>query len=163
MKINLRSPKETNYLSGNRLTPTPFNVAEKKTQLSPLDYKVYKLCTDQKYKKYVVYLLMVGIYEVGTLEEWLHFMSIIKHVIKDQGSADPDDVYMLVKSILGRDTLEIFQNKEVNHKEKDGPAFTVCAAAVTEHVLPIKAYKIQKKYIQSIHKPLIICPREWIS
>eukprot|EP00957_Ditylum_brightwellii_P097054 7391116-Ditylum_brightwellii.AAC.1 len=60
-------------------------------------------------------------------------------VIKGQGIQDGDAVYLL-----------------------DGPNFTKCPAAVTEHVSPKKVYKTQKKYIRNIRKPLRLGLQEWI-
>ena len=70
---------------------------------------------------------------------------------------------MLVKSLLKGDTLQVFKNEEASQETKDGPAFTKCLAAVTEHVFPKKAYKTQKKYIQNIRKPLVLGSCKWIS
>eukprot|EP00957_Ditylum_brightwellii_P137749 10501302-Ditylum_brightwellii.AAC.1 len=61
------------------------------------------------------------------------------------------------------DALQVFQNKEVSHKERNGQSFTECLVAVTKNIFPIKAYKVQKKYIQNICKPLRMCSQEWIS
>eukprot|EP00957_Ditylum_brightwellii_P148093 11275308-Ditylum_brightwellii.AAC.1 len=74
-------------------------------------------------------------------------MEAITQVIKGQDIQDEDSAYLLVKSLLKGDALQVFQNKEKIQEVKDGTAFTKCLAAVTEHVFPKKAYKIQKKYI----------------
>eukprot|EP00957_Ditylum_brightwellii_P115986 8848323-Ditylum_brightwellii.AAC.1 len=133
-----------------------FYVLEKKEKLSPSNYQVYKLWTNPKDDKLAVYLLAVKYYKVGTPEEWLQFIDSISKVIKGQDIQDSEAVYTLVKSLLWRDTLQVFQNKETVQKERDGPAFTKCLGAVTEHIFPNEAYKIQKKYIQNIHKPLML-------
>eukprot|EP00957_Ditylum_brightwellii_P010144 766875-Ditylum_brightwellii.AAC.1 len=72
-------------------------------------------------------------------------MEAIKQVIKGQDIQDGDAVYSLVKSLLKGDTLQVFKNKEESQEIKDGPAFTKCLAAVTEHVFPKKVYKMPKK------------------
>eukprot|EP00957_Ditylum_brightwellii_P189189 14400700-Ditylum_brightwellii.AAC.1 len=69
---------------------------------------------------------MVMYYEVGTPEEWLQFIDAI------------------AQSLPREDTLQVFQNKEESKETKDGLVFTTCLAAVTEHMFPKKAYKIQK-------------------
>eukprot|EP00957_Ditylum_brightwellii_P006246 473597-Ditylum_brightwellii.AAC.1 len=97
---------------------------------------------------------MVKYYEVGTPEEWLQFVNAIIQVIKGQDIQDGKAAYSLVKSLLKGDALQVFQNKEESQDVKDGPAFTKCLVAVTEYIFPKKAYKIQKKYIRNIHKPL---------
>eukprot|EP00957_Ditylum_brightwellii_P041031 3107004-Ditylum_brightwellii.AAC.1 len=91
---------------------------------------------------------------MGTPEEWLQFMEAIAKVIKGQDIQDGDAVYSLVKSLLKGDALQIFKNKEEHQGIKDSAAFTKCRAAVTKHVFPKKAYKMQKMYIQNIHKLL---------
>eukprot|EP00957_Ditylum_brightwellii_P179270 13657044-Ditylum_brightwellii.AAC.1 len=78
----------------------------------------------------MVYNLVVKYYKVGTPEEWLQFMEVIVQVIKGEDIQDGDTVYSLVKSLLKRDALQVFQNKEKNQEIKDGPAFTKCLAAV---------------------------------
>eukprot|EP00957_Ditylum_brightwellii_P208420 15357349-Ditylum_brightwellii.AAC.1 len=77
-------------------------------------------------------------------------MDAITQVIKGQDIQDGDAAYLLVKSLLTRDALQIFKNEEASQDVKDGPYFTKCLAAVTEHAFPKKAYKTQKKYIQNI-------------
>eukprot|EP00957_Ditylum_brightwellii_P069201 5254515-Ditylum_brightwellii.AAC.1 len=77
-------------------------------------------------------------------------MSAIMQVIKGQDIQDGDAAYSLVNSLLKGDALQVFKNVEASQEIKDGPAFTKCLAAVTEHVFPKKAYKTQKKYIQNI-------------
>eukprot|EP00957_Ditylum_brightwellii_P183219 13955882-Ditylum_brightwellii.AAC.1 len=116
-------------------------------KLSPSDYQTYKLRTNPKDKKLVVYTLVVKYYVVGTPKEWLQFMESIAQVIKGQDIQDGDAAYSLVKSLLKEDALQVFQNEEESQDVKDSAAFTKCLAAVTEHIFPKKAYKIQKKYI----------------
>eukprot|EP00957_Ditylum_brightwellii_P014041 1058864-Ditylum_brightwellii.AAC.1 len=65
-------------------------------------------------------------------------------VIKEQGIQDGDAAYLLVKSLLKGDTLQVSKNKEASQDVKDGPNFFRCLDAVTEHVFPKKAYKTQK-------------------
>eukprot|EP00957_Ditylum_brightwellii_P091389 6958386-Ditylum_brightwellii.AAC.1 len=77
-------------------------------------------------------------------------MDAITQVIKGQDIQDRDAVYLLVKSLLRGDAPQVFKNKEASQEVKDNPALTKCLAAVTEHVFPKKAYKIQKKYIWNI-------------
>eukprot|EP00957_Ditylum_brightwellii_P167998 12788499-Ditylum_brightwellii.AAC.1 len=89
-------------------------------------------------------------------------MEAIAQVIKGQEIQDGDAVYLLVKSQLKGDTLQVFQNEEESQEVKDIAAFTKCLAAVTEHVLPKKAYKTQKKYTQNIHNPLRFGSCKWI-
>eukprot|EP00957_Ditylum_brightwellii_P198088 15091623-Ditylum_brightwellii.AAC.1 len=90
-------------------------------------------------------------------------MEAITQVIKAQDIQDGDAAYSLVKSLLKGDALQVFQNEEESQEVKDGVAFTKCLAAVTKHVFPKKAYKMQKKYTQNIHKPLRLGSCEWIS
>eukprot|EP00957_Ditylum_brightwellii_P117459 8958575-Ditylum_brightwellii.AAC.1 len=68
---------------------------DNKKKLSPLDYQTYKLRTNQKDKKLVVYNLVVKYYKVATPEEWLQFMEVITQVIKGQEIQDGDAAYLL--------------------------------------------------------------------
>eukprot|EP00957_Ditylum_brightwellii_P126327 9631051-Ditylum_brightwellii.AAC.1 len=126
------------------------------------DYQMYKLCTNLKDEKSALYNLVVKYYKVRTPEEWLQFMDAITQVIKGQDIQDGDAVYLLVKSLLRGDALQVFKNKEASQDVKDGPVFTKCLTAVTEHIFPKKVYKTQKKYIWNIRKPLRLGSREWI-
>eukprot|EP00957_Ditylum_brightwellii_P150164 11435091-Ditylum_brightwellii.AAC.2 len=83
----------------------------------------------------------VKYYKGRTPEEWLQFMEAIAQVIKGNDTQDRDAAYLLVKSLLKRDDLQVFQNEEASQEVKDSLAFTKCLAAVTEHVFPKKAYK----------------------
>eukprot|EP00957_Ditylum_brightwellii_P017439 1313494-Ditylum_brightwellii.AAC.1 len=75
--------------------PDPFYVLDSEKKLSSLDYKNYKLRTNLKGKKLVVYNLVVKYYEVGTPEEWLQLMEAIAQGIKDQDIQDGDVAYSL--------------------------------------------------------------------
>eukprot|EP00957_Ditylum_brightwellii_P145468 11076353-Ditylum_brightwellii.AAC.1 len=71
MKIYSKSLEFVNQNIGNKPPPIPFYVPDSDKKLSPLDYKTYKLQTNPKDKKLVVYNLVVKYYKVGTPEEWL--------------------------------------------------------------------------------------------
>eukprot|EP00957_Ditylum_brightwellii_P149215 11363538-Ditylum_brightwellii.AAC.1 len=150
MKIDHKSLKFANRNIRNKPPPIPFYVLDKEKKLSPLDYQTYKLQTNLKNKKSVVYNLVVKYYKVGNPEEWLQFMEAITQVIKGQDIQNRDAAYLLVKSLLKRDILQVFKNEEASQEIKDGLVFTKCLVAVTEHVFPKKAYKTQKKYIWNI-------------
>eukprot|EP00957_Ditylum_brightwellii_P062852 4768511-Ditylum_brightwellii.AAC.1 len=98
----------------------------------------------------MIYNLVVKYYKVKTPEEWLQFMDAIMPVIKGHDIQDRDAAYLLVKSLLKGDDLQVFKNEEASQETKDSPAFTKCLATVTERVFPKKAYKTQKKYIWDI-------------
>eukprot|EP00957_Ditylum_brightwellii_P043178 3271868-Ditylum_brightwellii.AAC.1 len=147
----------TNCMLTSRLAPIPFFVKEKKIKLSHVYYQIYKLYTNPRNEKSVVYLLTLGIYKVVTPEEWLQLMDENKQIIKGQDITDLDAAYTLVKSLLQGDALKIFQNKEESHKIKDSPAFTAFLAVVTKHEFLTKACKTQKKCIQNACKPLMMC------
>eukprot|EP00957_Ditylum_brightwellii_P076655 5826942-Ditylum_brightwellii.AAC.1 len=89
-------------------------------------------------------------------------MDAILQVIKGQDIQDLEAAYTMVKSLLRGDALQVFQNKEANQEIRDGPAFTKCLVAVTEHMFPKKVYKIHKKYIWNIRKPLRLGSFKWI-
>eukprot|EP00957_Ditylum_brightwellii_P055424 4200042-Ditylum_brightwellii.AAC.1 len=69
MKIDHRSLEFANQNVGNKPPPIPFYVPDNEKKLSPSDYQTYKLWTNRKVKKSVVYNLVVKYYEVGTPEE----------------------------------------------------------------------------------------------
>eukprot|EP00957_Ditylum_brightwellii_P070594 5363610-Ditylum_brightwellii.AAC.1 len=71
MKIDHKSLEFSNHNFGNKPLPIPFYMPDNKKKLSPLDYQTYKLRTNPKDKKSMVYNLVVKYYEVGTPEEWL--------------------------------------------------------------------------------------------
>eukprot|EP00957_Ditylum_brightwellii_P043389 3289817-Ditylum_brightwellii.AAC.1 len=60
-------------------------------------------------------------------------MDTITQVIKGQDIQDGDAAYSFVKSLLKGEALQVFKNEEVSYDVKDGPNFTKCLAAVTEH------------------------------
>eukprot|EP00957_Ditylum_brightwellii_P123358 9406043-Ditylum_brightwellii.AAC.1 len=90
-------------------------------------------------------------------------MEAIVQVIKGQGMQDGDVAYMLVKSLLKGDALQVFQNDEDSQEVKDSLMFTKCLATVTDHIFPKKAYKTQKQYTQNICKPLRLGSCKWTS
>eukprot|EP00957_Ditylum_brightwellii_P114995 8771024-Ditylum_brightwellii.AAC.1 len=77
MKIDHKSLKFANRNQGNKPLPIPFYVPDNEKKLSPLEYQTYKLWTNPKDEKSVVYNLVVKYYEVETPEEWLQFMDAI--------------------------------------------------------------------------------------
>eukprot|EP00957_Ditylum_brightwellii_P091459 6964351-Ditylum_brightwellii.AAC.1 len=60
-------------------------------------------------------------------------MEAIVQVIKGRDIQDGDTAYLLVKSLLKGDVLQVLQNEEESQEVKDGAAFTKCLAAVTKH------------------------------
>eukprot|EP00957_Ditylum_brightwellii_P129916 9909548-Ditylum_brightwellii.AAC.1 len=69
MKISEKSLKFANCNQGGNPSLIPFYVKDSSKKLSPSDYQTYKLCTNLKDEKSVVYNLPVPYYEVGTPEE----------------------------------------------------------------------------------------------
>eukprot|EP00957_Ditylum_brightwellii_P027595 2086504-Ditylum_brightwellii.AAC.1 len=69
MKISNKSLEFVNCNQGSKPPPIPFYVPGNTKKLSSLDYQMYKLCTNLKDEKSVVYNLIVKYYEVGTPEE----------------------------------------------------------------------------------------------
>eukprot|EP00957_Ditylum_brightwellii_P170021 12941393-Ditylum_brightwellii.AAC.1 len=77
MKINHKILEFANCNQGNKPLPIPFYVPDNKKKLSLSDYQTYKLWTNPKDEKSVVYNLVVKYYEVRAPEEWLQFMDAI--------------------------------------------------------------------------------------
>eukprot|EP00957_Ditylum_brightwellii_P183629 13986873-Ditylum_brightwellii.AAC.1 len=69
MKIDNKSLKFTNQNIGNKPPPIALYVPDSEKKLSSLNHPTYKLQTNPKDKKSVVYNLVVKYYEVGTPEE----------------------------------------------------------------------------------------------
>eukprot|EP00957_Ditylum_brightwellii_P004453 337580-Ditylum_brightwellii.AAC.1 len=90
-------------------------------------------------------------------------MEAITQVIKDQVIQDGDLAYLLVKSPLKGDALQVFKNGEASQEAKDCLTFTKFHATVTKHIFPKKAHKMQKKYTWNICKPLRLGSCKWIS
>eukprot|EP00957_Ditylum_brightwellii_P193446 14730056-Ditylum_brightwellii.AAC.1 len=99
MKIDLKNLKRSNQTTANKLAPIHFFVARKNNKLIPLNYQAYTLYIDLDDEKSAAYLIMVRIYKVGTMKEWLQFMDVIEHGIKEQGIKDYEAAYMLVKEV----------------------------------------------------------------
>eukprot|EP00957_Ditylum_brightwellii_P173304 13193811-Ditylum_brightwellii.AAC.1 len=77
MKINNKILEFMDQNIGNKPPPITFYMLDSEKKLSPLDYQTYKLRTNSKDKKPMVYNLVVKYYKVGTPEEWLQFMEAI--------------------------------------------------------------------------------------
>eukprot|EP00957_Ditylum_brightwellii_P014638 1102983-Ditylum_brightwellii.AAC.1 len=69
MKISDKSLKFAARNQGSKPLPILFYVADNTKKLSPSDYQTYKLCTNPKDEKSVVYNLIVKYYKVRTPEE----------------------------------------------------------------------------------------------
>eukprot|EP00957_Ditylum_brightwellii_P123321 9403027-Ditylum_brightwellii.AAC.1 len=69
MIIREKSLKFANRNQGSKPPPIPFYVKDELKKLSPSDYQTYKLHTNSKDEKSVVYNLVVPYYKVGTPEE----------------------------------------------------------------------------------------------
>eukprot|EP00957_Ditylum_brightwellii_P094633 7207140-Ditylum_brightwellii.AAC.1 len=95
MKIDHKRLEFANRNFRNKPLPIPFYMPDKEKKVSPLDNQTYKLRTNPKDKKSMVYNLVVKYYKVGTTEEWLQFMDTITQVIKGQDIHDRDAAYLL--------------------------------------------------------------------
>eukprot|EP00957_Ditylum_brightwellii_P060968 4628376-Ditylum_brightwellii.AAC.1 len=71
MKTNAKSLEFANHSTRNKPLSIPFYMPDNDKKLSPLDYQTYKLRTNLKDEKLVMYNLVVKYYKVGTPEEWL--------------------------------------------------------------------------------------------
>eukprot|EP00957_Ditylum_brightwellii_P104113 7931333-Ditylum_brightwellii.AAC.1 len=111
MKIDAKSLDFANHSVGNKPLLIPFYAPDSGKKLIPSDYQTYKLRTNPKDKKLIVYNLVVKYYEVGTPEEWLQFMKAIVQVTKGQDIHDRDVTYSLVKSLLKGNALQVFKNE----------------------------------------------------
>eukprot|EP00957_Ditylum_brightwellii_P020170 1521332-Ditylum_brightwellii.AAC.1 len=120
MKISEKSLEFANQNQGVKSPPIQFYVKDSSKKLSSLDYQNYKLRTNPKDEKSTFYNL------------------------PGQDIQDGDAAYLLVKSLLRGDALQVFENKEASQDAKDGPSLSKCIHAVMEHVFPKKAYKTQK-------------------
>eukprot|EP00957_Ditylum_brightwellii_P020394 1538246-Ditylum_brightwellii.AAC.1 len=69
MKISKKSLKFANRNQGSKYPPILFYVADDAKKLTPSDYQTYKLCTNPKDEKSLVYNLVVKYYKVGTPKE----------------------------------------------------------------------------------------------
>eukprot|EP00957_Ditylum_brightwellii_P066460 5045230-Ditylum_brightwellii.AAC.1 len=114
MKISDKSLEFANCNQGNKPLPIPFYSADDAKKLILSDYQTYKLCTNLKDEKSAMYNLVVKYYKAGTPEEWLQFIDAIMQVIKGQDIQDRDAAYLLVKSLLRGDTLQVFKNEEAS-------------------------------------------------
>eukprot|EP00957_Ditylum_brightwellii_P144795 11028660-Ditylum_brightwellii.AAC.1 len=115
MKISLKSLEFANCSVGNRPLPILFYILWKMEKLSPSNYQVYKLRTNPKDEKLTMHSLMVKYYKV----------------IKGRDIQELEVACALLKSLLWVGILQVFQNKEAVQKEREGPSFTKCLAAVT--------------------------------
>eukprot|EP00957_Ditylum_brightwellii_P058954 4470863-Ditylum_brightwellii.AAC.1 len=70
-KIDAKNLEFANCSVGNKPLHIPFYVPDSDKKPSPSDYQTYKLRTNPKDEKLVVYNLVVKYYKVGTPEEWL--------------------------------------------------------------------------------------------
>eukprot|EP00957_Ditylum_brightwellii_P076296 5798821-Ditylum_brightwellii.AAC.1 len=95
MKISNKSLEFANRNQGNKPPLILFYVPDNKKKLNPSNYQTYKLLTNPKDEKSVVYNLVVKYYKVGTPEEWLKFMDAITQVIKGQDIQDGDAAHSL--------------------------------------------------------------------
>eukprot|EP00957_Ditylum_brightwellii_P169273 12883461-Ditylum_brightwellii.AAC.1 len=86
MEISKKSFEFANRSQGNKPPPIPFYVADDAKKLSLSYYQTYKLRTNPKDEKSVVY--------------------IITQVIKGQDIQGRDAAYLLVKSLLKGDALQ---------------------------------------------------------
>eukprot|EP00957_Ditylum_brightwellii_P122845 9367378-Ditylum_brightwellii.AAC.1 len=77
MKISEKSLEFAYRNQEGKLRQIPFYVKDSSKKLSLSDYQTYKLCTNRKDEKSVVYNLPVPYYKVGNLEEWLQFVDVI--------------------------------------------------------------------------------------
>eukprot|EP00957_Ditylum_brightwellii_P074566 5666177-Ditylum_brightwellii.AAC.1 len=62
--------------------------------------------------------------------------------------ANMDDAYTLVQNLLRGNALTAFNNKQATFEEQTPENLEHCFNAVTVHVFPNKAYKLQKQYIR---------------
>eukprot|EP00957_Ditylum_brightwellii_P134678 10267268-Ditylum_brightwellii.AAC.1 len=56
--------------------------------------------------------------------------------------------YAVTKTLLKGDTLPVFEQSEIAHRNQTVPHFKLCLDDVAKYVFPEKAGQIQKRYMQ---------------
>eukprot|EP00957_Ditylum_brightwellii_P060744 4611992-Ditylum_brightwellii.AAC.1 len=72
--------------------------------------------------------------------------------------------YAVAKTLLKGDTLTVFKQAEITHRNQTVPHFKLCLDDVAKHVFPEKAGQTQKRYMQrNIRYSRGTTVKEWVA
>eukprot|EP00957_Ditylum_brightwellii_P103075 7855042-Ditylum_brightwellii.AAC.1 len=84
----------------------------------------------------------------GTPEEWIKFQHGLQAVLKGQNVMQGPPSYAVAKTLLKGNTLTVFKQAEIAHRNQTVPHFELCLDDVAKHVFPEKVGQTQKRYMQ---------------
>eukprot|EP00957_Ditylum_brightwellii_P170682 12991932-Ditylum_brightwellii.AAC.1 len=125
------------------------------TKRPPIEFEINKEATDKKLGESRTYKLCTQPKEER---------SPVRQVLKGQKLTDVDALYTLVQDLLRGDALTAFNNEQATCKSQSLENLEHCLNAMAVQVFPIKAYKLQKRYIHHMmHKHRHIAVHKWIA
>eukprot|EP00957_Ditylum_brightwellii_P033498 2538471-Ditylum_brightwellii.AAC.1 len=117
-------------------------------QLKHSQFHMYKLCTTPADANSPTYKLSISFFDEGVPKEWISFQHMLQTVLKCQNVMQDPTSYVVAKILLKGDTLTVFKQAKINHRNQTVPHFELCLDDVAKHVLPEKAGQTQKRYMQ---------------
>eukprot|EP00957_Ditylum_brightwellii_P205826 15345622-Ditylum_brightwellii.AAC.1 len=100
------------------------------------------------------YDLAIPFYNTRSVEEWLRFWKNLQAIITAQNITNVQGMYMITKSMLWGDTLNVFEKAEGVNRPQSEPNYKQTRKDVHRHMFPLHIYLIQTWYMyQTLVKP----------
>ena len=161
MKVSTPSTKSS---SRRQIVPIVSLQRPEKKELVKGDYATLKCKTSPSLPNSATYELPIPYFKNGSPEDFLKWKRNVEKAISGQGATDGPGKYTLTRRLLDGDALTAFNLKAEEFPSETNNNFLLVVEALTEHVFPIKALQIQKRYMRRfLRKPRDMKTREYVS
>eukprot|EP00957_Ditylum_brightwellii_P013979 1054964-Ditylum_brightwellii.AAC.1 len=96
-------------------------------------FHTYKLRTTPADETSPIYKLSVPFFVCGTPEEWIKFRRGLAKVLKVQNITQGLASYAVAKTLLKGDTLTVFEQSEITHRNQTEQHFKLCLDDAAKH------------------------------
>ena len=106
--------------------------------------------------------IQIPYFKMGSGEAFFDFHDKVKSVFHGQNMTTGPQKYSFIRTLLKGDALATFNIAAVEHGPETNPNFELCIRDLTQHVLPKRALRIQKRYMRrEMRKPRDMKMREY--
>ncbi len=81
------------------------------------------------------YSLKMPIFKTGSAEQWFHWRTQFKVVLRGQNLTTANDQFAMARRLLTGEALTQFNNEATNHRAETLASLATCLQAVTDYVL----------------------------
>ena len=99
-------------------------------------------------------LMYVPVFNTGSPEVLLKFLTLLDKIIKGQSLTTGTHIYAMTNNLLAEEALCVFEQQAKSKVSKTTASYKSVIEGVTTHLFPSKALQLQKRYLhQGLYNP----------